>query len=135
VSERGPDHAEGAAHVPRPGRDALLETGPRLALCALLQGAEWVDFATARDMLTVSDSAISKHSRTLEEAGYLEVRKGFVGRRPRTWFRLTAVGRAALVGHLAWLTDLSRARDAPAPPVDGPEPHPGGHRVEPADHP
>ncbi|GAA0937074.1 transcriptional regulator [Pseudonocardia zijingensis] len=95
-------------------RDPLLETGPRLALCALLQGAEWVDFATARDMLAVSDSAISKHSRTLEEAGYLEVRKGSVGRRPRTWFRLTPTGRAALTGHLAWLTALSNAHGAPA---------------------
>jgi DNA-binding MarR family transcriptional regulator len=102
VSEPGPGSA-----VPR--RDPLLETGPRLALCALLQSAEWVDFATARDMLTASDSAISKHSRTLEDAGYLEVRKGAIGRRPRTWFRLTATGRAALVGHLAWLAALSQS--------------------------
>jgi DNA-binding MarR family transcriptional regulator len=111
VSHDGPGPAE------RPtisGRDPLLETGPRLALCALLQGAEWVDFATARDMLAVSDSAISKHSRTLEDAGYLEVRKGSIGRRPRTWFRLTTVGRAALAGHLAWLTELSQAHGSPA---------------------
>jgi DNA-binding MarR family transcriptional regulator len=90
------------------GRDPVLETGPRLALCALLQSAEWIDFGTARDMLGASDSAVSKHSRTLEEAGYLEVRKGSVGRRARTWFRLTPHGRQALTGHLAWLTELSR---------------------------
>ncbi|TCK21146.1 winged helix-turn-helix domain-containing protein [Pseudonocardia endophytica] len=104
-----------------PGRDPLLETGPRLALCALLQGAEWVDFATARDMLDVSDSAISKHSRTLEDAGYLDVRKGSIGRRPRTWFRLSPRGRVALTGHLAWLTSLSRAvgdRDTDAAAAD-----------------
>jgi DNA-binding MarR family transcriptional regulator len=112
VSQHGPGPAEGASTS---GRDPLLETGPRLALCALLQGAEWVDFATARDMLAVSDSAISKHSRTLEDAGYLEVRKGSIGRRPRTWFRLTTAGRAALSGHLAWLTELSQAHGSPAP--------------------
>jgi DNA-binding MarR family transcriptional regulator len=111
VSQHGPG-AAGDATIS--GRDPLLETGPRLALCALLQGAEWVDFATARDMLAVSDSAISKHSRTLEDAGYLEVRKGSIGRRPRTWFRLTAVGRVALSRHLAWLTELSQARGSPA---------------------
>jgi DNA-binding PadR family transcriptional regulator len=49
---------------------------------------------------------ISKHTRTLEEAGYLEVRKGAVGRRARTWFRLTDTGREALTGHLAWLGAL-----------------------------
>ncbi|OLS99839.1 transcriptional regulator [Pseudonocardia sp. CNS-004] len=108
-------HSPGAGgDTPSPARDPLLETGPRLALCAFLQGAEWVDFATARDALAVSDSAISKHSRTLEDAGYLEVRKGSIGRRPRTWFRLTAPGRAALGGHLAWLTGLSRAHGSPA---------------------
>ncbi|GAB3572297.1 transcriptional regulator [Amycolatopsis endophytica] len=96
---------------PGPGRDPIFEAGPRLALCALLQGAEWVDFATARSMLGVSDSAVSKHSRTLEEAGYLEVRKGSVGRRPRTWFRLTPDGHAAIRGHLDWLSQLRHALD------------------------
>ncbi|MBK1785225.1 winged helix-turn-helix domain-containing protein [Prauserella cavernicola] len=104
--ERGAGQTEGW------GRQPIFETGPRLALCALLQGAKWVDFATARDMLGASDSAISKHSRTLEDAGYLEVRKGSVGRRPRTWFRLTDDGQAALRGHLDW---LSRLRDTLEP--------------------
>ncbi|OZM82683.1 transcriptional regulator [Pseudonocardia sp. MH-G8] len=116
MSGHGPAQADSADGISVSGRDPLLETGPRLALCALLQGADWVDFATARDMLAVSDSAISKHSRTLEDAGYLEVRKGSIGRRPRTWFRLTAVGRGALSAHLAWLTDLSRAHGSPEQP-------------------
>ncbi|MHA6624126.1 winged helix-turn-helix domain-containing protein [Pseudonocardia sichuanensis] len=110
MSRPGPGQPETAGGVPVPGRDPLLETGPRLAMCALLQGAEWVDFASVRDMLAVSDSAISKHSRTLEDAGYLEVRKGSIGRRPRTWFRLTATGRQAFSGHLTWLNGLSQAR-------------------------
>ncbi len=93
------------------GRQPLLETGPRLAMCALLQGADWIDFATVRSMIEVSDSMVSKHSRTLESAGYLEVRKGAVGRRPKTWFRLTPAGRAALLSHLAWLTELRSAAD------------------------
>jgi DNA-binding MarR family transcriptional regulator len=78
---------------------------------SLLQGAEWVDFATARDMVGVSDSAVSKHSRTLEEAGYLEVRTGSVGRRPRTWFRLTPAGHVAIRSHLDWLSELRHALD------------------------
>jgi DNA-binding PadR family transcriptional regulator len=48
----------------------------------------------------------------LEDAGYVEVRKGAVGRRPRTWFRLTAEGRQALEGHLAWLAQLEEAVSA-----------------------
>lgn len=98
---------------PGAGRRPIFETGPRLALCALLQAADWVDFATARDMLGVSDSALSKHSRTLEDAGYLEVRKGSVGRRPRTWFRLTPDGKDAIRGHLDWLASLRGALGTP----------------------
>jgi DNA-binding PadR family transcriptional regulator len=48
----------------------------------------------------------------LEDAGYVEVRKGAVGRRPRTWFRLTAEGRHAVQGHLAWLARLEEAFSA-----------------------
>nr|WP_179830048.1 transcriptional regulator [Nocardiopsis aegyptia] len=80
-------------------------------MCALLQGADWIDFATVRTLLEVSDSMVSKHSRTLEEAGLLEVRKGAVGRRPKTWFRLTPDGRTVLASHLAWLSELSSAVD------------------------
>lgn len=96
---------------PGGGRQAILETGPRLAICALLQGADWVDFASVRDLLEISDSMVSKHSRTLETEGLLEVRKGAVGRRPKTWFRLTAAGRDALVSHLDWLTGLRGAAE------------------------
>ena len=95
------------------GRQPIFETGPRLALCALLQGADWVEFATVRDLIGVSDSAVSKHSRTLEDAGHLEIRKGSVGRRPRTWLRLTPAGRTALGAHLTWLTELRHAIDDP----------------------
>lgn len=99
------------------GRAPLLEVGPRLALCALLQGARWVDFATARDLVGITDSVLSKHSRSLEDAGYLEVHKGAVGRRARTWFRLTGLGRRTLEGHLAWLAGLSGALPDAAGPT------------------
>ena len=117
MTPRSPEQVDdGAAEDPHSGREPVFETGPRLALCALLQGADWVDFRTAREMLGVADSALSKHSRTLEDAGYLEVRKGSVGRRPRTWFRLTPAGRTALRSHLAWLADLRDALEGTSAP-------------------
>jgi DNA-binding MarR family transcriptional regulator len=98
--------------------DPLIHPITRLSICGLLAaGADWVEFAALRDAAGISDSVLSKQSRVLEDAGYLQVRKGAVGRRPRTWFRLTAAGRQALEGHLAWLAELeasvsARARDA-----------------------
>lgn len=89
------------------GLDLTIHPPTRLEICALLAAAEWVEFATVRDAVGVSDSVLSKQSRTLEEAGYLQVRKGAVGRRPRTWFRLTAAGRRAFAGHLQALQTLA----------------------------
>jgi DNA-binding PadR family transcriptional regulator len=61
----------------------------------------------------------------LEDAGYVEVRKGAVGRRPRTWFRLTTEGRQAVEGHLAWLAQLEEAVSASARDARQATPLPG----------
>ena len=92
--------------------DPLIHPITRLSICGLLAGADWVEFAALRDAAGISDSVLSKQSRVLEDTGYVQVRKGAVGRRPRTWFRLTAEGRAALEGHLAWLSQFEAAVSA-----------------------
>lgn len=95
--------------------DPLIHPITRLSICGLLAaGADWVEFAALRDAAEVSDSVLSKQSRVLEDAGYIEVRKGAVGRRPRTWFRLTPKGLRALEGHLRWLGELERSVSAGA---------------------
>jgi hypothetical protein len=56
-----------------------------LSICGLLAaGADWIEFAALRDAAGISDSVLSKQSRVLEDAGYVEVRKGAVGRRQAT---------------------------------------------------
>ena len=91
--------------------DPVIHPITRLSICGLLaSGADWIDFAALRDTTGVSDSVLSKQSRLLEDAGYVEVRKGAVGRRPRTWFRLTPNGREAFQAHVAWLQQAARLR-------------------------
>ena len=108
--------------------DPLIHPITRLSICGLLAaGADWVEFAALRDAAGISDSVLSKQSRVLEEAGYVEVRKGAVGRRPRTWFRLTEKGRQALEGHLAWLAQLEEAVSAGSQAAQQPAPLPGDH--------
>jgi DNA-binding MarR family transcriptional regulator len=43
----------------------------------------------------------------LEQAGYLKVDKGFVGKRGRTWLSLTREGRRAFERHLAALREIA----------------------------
>jgi DNA-binding MarR family transcriptional regulator len=73
-------------------------------MLAELQSAE---FATVRDALGVSDSVLSKHVRTLQEAGYVELRKATVASRVRTWLALTKAGRRAFSSHVAELHRLA----------------------------
>ena len=114
--------------------DPLIHPITRLSICGLLAaGADWVEFAALRDAAGISDSVLSKQSRVLEEAGYVEVRKGAVGRRPRTWFRLTAEGGQALQGHLAWLAQLEEAVSAGLGGAEQAGPVPGDGEPSPAE--
>ena len=62
--------------------DPLIHPITRLSICGLLAAdADWVEFAALRDAAGISDSVLSKQSRVLEDAGYVEVRNGAVGRR------------------------------------------------------
>ena len=72
-------------------------------MVALLAAADRVDFSFVRDHVEVSDSVLSKQMSALEQAGYIKVKKGFVGKRPRTWLSLTGEGRRVFNRHLAAL--------------------------------
>ncbi|GAA5086471.1 DNA-binding MarR family transcriptional regulator [Thermocatellispora tengchongensis] len=80
---------------PRHGLNEIIHAPVRLSIMAALAPVEKAEFRFLRDTIEVSDSLLSKHMLTLEEAGYVRVEKAFVGKRPRTWLALTEEGRAA----------------------------------------
>jgi DNA-binding MarR family transcriptional regulator len=89
-----------------PRFDDLIHAPTRLSIIGLLAATEWADFKYLRDSLSLSDSALSKQLTTLEEAGYVDIRKSFVGKRPRTSVRLSPPGRQAFAGHVAALQEI-----------------------------
>ena len=89
-----------------PRFDELIHAPTRLSIVSLLTATEWAEFKFLRDQVGLSDSALSKQLTTLEEVGYVEIRKGFVGKRPRTSVRLSAPGRRAFAGHVAALQEI-----------------------------
>jgi DNA-binding transcriptional ArsR family regulator len=93
--------------------DPLLLDPTRLGIVALLAGAEWAEFSFVRDSVKLSDSALSKRISQLSETGHVEVRKGYVGKRPRTWLNLSAAGRTALSAHIAMLQQIATQAGAP----------------------
>ncbi|MFC5664044.1 transcriptional regulator [Kitasatospora misakiensis] len=94
------------------GLDPLLQHPTRLTVVAFLGGCVEAEFSAVRDYCQVSDSVLSKAASALEEAGYIVVKKGYVGKRPRTWLAVTGTGRRALADHLAVLQRLAAAAEA-----------------------
>jgi DNA-binding MarR family transcriptional regulator len=84
----------------------------RFSIVALLAAASRADFRFVREQVEVSDSVLSKQMSSLEQAGYVKVNKGFIGRRARTWLSLTNAGRQTYDRHLAALRTIAGDRDA-----------------------
>jgi len=93
---------------PRGQLSELLAHPVRFSLMAALSTVDEADFSTLRDYLQVSDSALSKRASQLEDAGLVRARKGFVGKRPRTWLSLTGEGRRVWASHLAAIKTIAR---------------------------
>lgn len=94
--------------------DATLLDPTRLSIVSLLTGVNWAEFGWVRETVGLSASALSKQVSTLEARGYVEVKKGYVGKRPRTWVHLSQTGRDALEGHVAALHRIVEESQAAA---------------------
>ncbi len=77
-----------------------------MAALMVLGQAEEADFSYLRDLIGLTDGNLGAHLVKLEEAGYVAVRKTFVGRKPRTYLTATNKGRAAFDEHVAALREI-----------------------------
>jgi DNA-binding MarR family transcriptional regulator len=80
----------------------------RLGLMSVLMVNDEVDFNTMKELLDATDGNLASHSSALEEAGYISVRKKFVGKKPHTSYRITASGKKAFQQHIDALEKLIR---------------------------
>lgn len=86
--------------------DDVIHGRLRLGVMAYLANAEVADFNELKTVLEVTQGNLSVQLRKLEEAGYVAIEKGFLGRKPRTQIRITEVGRAAFARYLEALGQL-----------------------------
>lgn len=84
--------------------DPLASNRVRAGILAFLSDRGSADFTELASVLTLANNTLSSHLQRLETAGYLELRRGFLGRKPRTRVVLTSAGRAAWLAHLAQIT-------------------------------
>jgi DNA-binding transcriptional ArsR family regulator len=86
--------------------DRLIHERLRLAIVSALAVHDSLTFTDLRTLLDTSDGNVSVHARKLEDAGYVTCTKSFDGRVPRTEYRLTGEGRAALERYLSHMEAL-----------------------------
>jgi hypothetical protein len=73
------------------------------ALTALDAADEGLDFTRLKTLTGATDGNLGAHIDHLARAGYVEVAKAFVARRPRTTVKASAAGRTAFAAHVAFL--------------------------------
>lgn len=107
-----------AAH-PVTGLDEVVHQRVRLGILTIAHEARRVEFGYLRTELELTAGNLSKHLSVLEEAGLIEVEKGYEGRRGRTWITLTAAGTTALANEIRRLkllitrVETTETTDAP----------------------
>ncbi len=82
------------------------ESRVRLGVMSVLMVNDWMDFNSFKELLEVTDGNLSSHISALEKLEYIEIRKEFVGKRPKTSYRVTLPGRKAFQEHLSALENL-----------------------------
>ena len=80
--------------------DPLLHSQLRLAVMSLLLGTEEADFVYIRGKAGATAGNLSVQLDKLSEAGYIDVEKSFVGKKPRTTCRITERGREAMAAYV-----------------------------------
>lgn len=72
--------------------DPLLHSELRLAIMSILLSADEADFVYLKERTKSTSGNLSVQIDKLNEAGYIEVERGFVGKLTRTVCKITQVG-------------------------------------------
>lgn len=74
----------------------IIHSQLRLAIMTLLLSVEEADFTYLKEQTNATAGNISVQLDKLSSAGYIEIKKEFVGKKTRTSCKLTELGRKAL---------------------------------------
>lgn len=75
--------------------DPLLHSELRLAIMSILMGVVEVDFTYLKEQTGATSGNLSVQLDKLQKANYIDIKKEFAGKRPRTSCSVTQIGRVA----------------------------------------
>jgi len=89
--------------------DRLIHERLRLGILSALAVNDSLSFRELKSLMRATDGNLSVHARKLEQARYIACAKSYEGRLPRTEFRITEMGRRALLRYLDHMEALISA--------------------------
>ena len=87
----------------------IFDSRIRLGIMSAVMVNEAVNFNELKELINVTDGNLASHLKTLEESGYVKVKKGFIGRKTNTTYSVTKAGEKAFKSHLDALEDMIRS--------------------------
>jgi DNA-binding HxlR family transcriptional regulator len=113
---------EGDAPFSFEGLDRVIHEKARLGvLTSLIAHPKGLAFADLKQLCGLTDGNLSRHLQVLQEAGLVEIIKGYAGNRPHTSCRLTRNGRRRFLNYLAVLERIVRDAAEAAGKEDAPD--------------
>lgn len=82
------------------------ESRVRLGIMSILMVSDWADYKDIKSQLDLTDGNLASHTAGLEKLQYVEIKKGFIGKKTNTSYKITELGRAAFSAHLNALEKL-----------------------------
>lgn len=119
---RGSAKDQQGARFAYEGLDRVIHEKARLSvLTSLVAHPKGLVFGDLKQMCGLTDGNLSRHLHVLDEAGLIEIEKGYDRNRPQTVCRISAEGRLRYLDYLKVLEqvvrDAASAAKAGAPPV------------------
>ena len=91
------------------GLDRVIHEKARLSvLTSLVAHPKGLVFGDLKQMCGLTDGNLSRHLQVLEEAGLVEIEKGYNHNRPQTLCRITGEGRRRYLDYLTVLEQVVR---------------------------
>jgi DNA-binding MarR family transcriptional regulator len=82
------------------------ESRVRLGIMSILMVNDWVDYKSLKEKLDLTDGNLASHINGLDKLEFLEINKGFIGKKTNTTYRITELGRLKFTEHIGALEKL-----------------------------
>jgi len=83
----------------------------RIGIMSALMVNDSLNFNDLKSLIDITDGNLATHLKTLEDNKYIDVKKGFIGRKTNTTYSVTKAGEKAFRAHLDAIEEIIKNLD------------------------